>query len=200
MRKPILFTAVTALLAAGTLAAEQIAAPAPAAAPNPQVEEAKALVKEFATTLKGELEAAIKAGGPAEAVSVCKERAPAIAADLSARSGWTVRRTSLKLRNAQLDTPDAWERQVLERFDARKTAGESADTMAFGEVVAIDGGKAFRFMKAIPTGEVCLACHGTQITPEVTAALDQNYPGDQARGYALGDVRGAFSLSRPLAP
>jgi hypothetical protein len=52
-------------------------------------------------------------------------------------------------------------------------------------------------MKAIPAGEVCLACHGAAITPEVAAALDAAYPEDQARGYALGDVRRAFSVSKP---
>ena len=53
-------------------------------------------------------------------------------------------------------------------------------------------------MQAIPTGEVCLACHGTAIAPEITAALDEQYPDDQARGFSLGEIRGAFSLSKPL--
>jgi hypothetical protein len=30
------------------------------------------------------------------------------------------------------------------------------------------------------------------------AAIDERYPDDMARGYSLGDVRGAFSLSKPL--
>ena len=51
-------------------------------------------------------------------------------------------------------------------------------------------------MKAIPTGEVCLACHGKDINPDVASALDAAYPQDQARGYALGDIRGAFSVSK----
>ena len=196
--------AVTALLAAGALAAEPTAAPAAppvpaaAAAANPNVDAAKALIKEFAGTLKGELETAMKAGGPTKAIGVCKERAPAIAADLSARSGWEIARVSLKPRNARLGTPDAWEQQVLTRFDERQAAGEPADTIAFAEVVKGDEGTRFRFMKAIPTGEICLACHGSAITPEVTAALDQAYPEDQARGYAVGQVRGAFSLAKPI--
>jgi hypothetical protein len=94
--------------------------------------------------------------------------------------------------------PDGWETGVLESFEERKAAGEPVDTMAFAEVVEVDGAKQFRFMKAIPTGQVCLACHGTEITPEVKVALDEQYPGDQARGYSLGDIRGAFSLSKPL--
>jgi hypothetical protein len=184
-------TFITAvLLATGAAQAEQAA--------NPNAEEAKALIKEFATTLQGELQAAMKAGGPTNAIGVCKDRAPAIAADLAGRSGWEVGRTSLKVRNQALNLPDAWEVGVLNAFEERKAAGESLDTMAFAEVVEAEGAKRFRFMKAIPTGEVCLACHGAEITPEVTAALDEQYPGDQARGFALGDIRGAFSLSKPL--
>jgi hypothetical protein len=196
----ILLSAIATLFAAGALAVDPPAAPAAnAPAANPLAEEAKALVKEFAGTLKGELEAAMKAGGPTKAVSVCQDRAPAIAADIATRSGWEVGRVSLKTRNPQLDTPDAWERQVLTRFGQRQAAGESVDTMAFAELVQVDDGtKQFRFMKAIPTGEPCLACHGSTITPEVAAALDQAYPEDQARGYAVGDVRGAVSLSKTI--
>jgi len=188
-----LSAALAVLLASGNAAADPAASPP---APNPAAEEAKALIKEFAETLKGELQAAIKAGGPISAVAVCKDRAPAIAADLAKRSGWDVKRTSLKPRNLALDTPDAWERQVLTRFEERKAAGEAADTLAFGAVVDDAGTKRFRFMKAIPTGDVCLACHGKDINPDVASALNAAYPKDQARGYALGDIRGAFSVSK----
>jgi hypothetical protein len=188
-RFPLLLSAA-AVLAASSVQAEQPA--------NPNAEEAKALIKEFATTLQGELQSAMKAGGPTKAIGVCSDRAPAIAADLSARSGWDVGRTSLRVRNLAMNLPDGWELGVLEAFEDRKAAGESVDSMAFAEVVETEGGTQFRFMKAIPTGEVCLACHGSEITAEVAAALDEQYPGDQARGFALGDIRGAFSLSKPL--
>jgi hypothetical protein len=193
MHAPTLFASLAVLLAFGNAAADPASGPA---APNPAAEEAKALVKEFAGTLQDELQAAIKAGGPISAVAVCKDRAPTIAADLATRSGWEVKRTSLKPRNLALDTPDPWERQVLARFEERKAAGEAADTLAFGAVVDDAGTKRFRFMKAIPTGEVCLACHGKDINPDVAGALDAAYPQDQARGYAIGDIRGAFSVSK----
>lgn len=177
-------------MVAGSTQAEQAA--------NPNVDEAKALIKEFATTLQGELQAAMKAGGPTNAIGVCKDRAPAIAADLANQSGWEVGRTSLRVRNQALNLPDEWEIGVLRSFEGRKAKGEPVETMAFGEVVEDNGVKQFRFMKAIATAEVCLACHGSEITPDVAAKLDEQYPGDQARGFALGDIRGAFSLSKPL--
>jgi hypothetical protein len=160
--------------------------------------QAKALIKEFATTLQGELQTAMKAGGPVNAVGVCKDKAPAIAADLSEQSGWEVGRTSLKIRNAALNSPDQWEQAVLEQFEQRKQQGEPVETLAYSEVVGDADSKSFRFMKAIPTGEVCLACHGADIEPDLAETIDAAYPDDQARGYAIGDIRGAFTLSKPL--
>ena len=155
--------------------------------------EAIGIVKKFGGSLKPELEKAIQAGGPAHAISVCSEKAPSIAQDLSSDSGWMVKRVSLKPRS-ETAIPDAWEKKVLEQFDQRQANGESAEKMAYMEVV--DG--SFRFMKAQGVEAVCLNCHAAEIKPEVEAALKQKYPHDKARGYTLGQIRGAFSLSRNL--
>lgn len=174
-------------------------APAGAEEPtDPNIVEAKGIVKTFFASLKGELEQAIADGGLANAVLVCKARAPVIADDIAKQTGWDVGRTSLKLRNPGANSPDAWEAEVLERFEARKAAGEDLQTIAVAETVETDQGPRFRFMKAIPTLEICLSCHGEHIAPEVAEALDQSYPDDQARGFKAGDIRGAFTLSKPL--
>ena len=170
-----------------------------ASADDPMTEEAKALVKEFAGQLQSELKAAMENGGPIEAISVCQDRAPAIAAELSESSGWEVGRVSLKMRNTTLGTPDAWETQVLESFETRLTNGQPIDTLNQAEAVEDDQGRAFRFMKAIPTQELCLACHGENIAEPVLEALDEHYPNDRARGFKVGDIRGAFTLSKPLS-
>ena len=64
--------------------------------------------------------------------------------------------------------------------------------------MAGDGQRTFRYMKAIGTQPVCTVCHGTSIAPEVTARLDALYPEDRARGFAVGDIRGAFSITQPV--
>jgi len=56
---------------------------------------------------------ALKSGGPAHAIQVCAEKAPSIAQQLSTETGWMVKRVSLKVRNKQTATPDAWETKVL---------------------------------------------------------------------------------------
>ncbi len=157
-------------------------------------QEAIGIVKQFGGTLKPELKKAMKAGGPAHAISVCSEKAPAIAERLRNESGWYVKRVSLKARNARTAIPDAWEHMVLQQFDQRQAAGESADKMVYAEVVD----NRFRFMKAQGVEAVCLNCHAAEIKPETEAALEQKYPEDRARGYRLGQIRGAFSLAKDL--
>lgn len=158
----------------------------------PDVAEARALVKQFGGTLKGELQTAMKSGGPTAAIEVCNTRAPAIAADLST-GAWDVARTSLKTRNPD-NAPDAWETQVLERFEAQKAEGKPVQTLEYSEVVTTPNGTEFRYMKAIPTQGLCLTCHGTDISEPVGTKLDALYPEDKARGYVEGDIRGAFTL------
>jgi len=148
-------------------------------------------------TLKQELQAGMQEGGPINAISVCNLSAPAIANTYSVSRGWDVGRTSLKVRNPA-NAPDAWERSVLESFEERKTAGEDPAKMEYHEVVRQDGVKQLRYMKAIPTAQLCLACHGESVDSITRTRLEKLYPEDQALGYKAGDIRGAFSISQPL--
>lgn len=160
--------------------------------------ENRAVIKEFMDELKEHLMAGMKEGGPIKAIEVCNVKAPAIAMAQSKKHGWEVGRTSLKVRNPD-NAPDAWEQAVLEKFEARKKAGEDPKTMEYYEVVTQDGKPAFRYMKAIPTAKKpCLVCHGTNIQPKLAEALDKLYPQDQARGFKAGDIRGAFTITQPM--
>ena len=76
--------------------------------------------------------------------------------------------------------------------------GPTPKTLDHAEIVAGDGHRNFRYMKAIITQEVCTTCHGSSIAPEIVAQLDALYPVDQARGFAAGDIRGAFTIVQPL--
>lgn len=158
----------------------------------------RAVTKEFMQALKTELGQGMRDGGPVNAISVCNLTAPGIANTYSVRKGWDVGRTSLKVRNPD-NAPDAWERSVLESFEKRKQSGEDPGTMEHYEVVEVDGEDVFRYMKAIPTQEICLVCHGTRIDSTVTTRLEKLYPDDQARGFREGDIRGAFTITRPLS-
>ena len=159
-----------------------------------RTEAARAVATEFGMTLIGELQKAIAAGGPVNAIGVCNIIAPKIAADMSAEKKITIARTSLRLRQPN-NKPDKWELRQLQSFEQRKAAGENPANIEFGEYVTTGSKTVFRYMKAIPTGEVCLNCHGGTLAPEVTAKLKQLYPQDVATGYKIGDLRGAFTIT-----
>ncbi|QQZ27622.1 DUF3365 domain-containing protein [Thiothrix subterranea] len=183
---------------AQTDVAAQQAAPAsaaPAVDKAALVESAKGAVQALGGTLKGELEAAMKAGGPVEAMGICHTKAPEIAKAVSAEKGMEVSRVSLKNRNPVMGQANEWQTAVLNDFEAKKAAGADPATIAYAEVVNNE----FRFMKAIPTAAVCLKCHGTELSPAVTAKLTELYPQDKATGYKEGDLRGAFVVVKNLA-
>ncbi len=158
-----------------------------------RVAKSQAAIQTFASTLQGHLQTAMQDGGPTKAIEVCQQRAPAIAAEISDETGWSVGRTSLKLRNPE-NAPDEWERAVLEDFDAQRAAGVPAAELSRYEVVEDGDQTVFRFMRAIPTGGLCLTCHGSELSGDIKHALERLYPEDQATGYSTGDVRGAFSI------
>ncbi|MFM2280929.1 MAG: hypothetical protein RLZZ444_3160 [Pseudomonadota bacterium] len=171
------------------------------AAPAPQPVDVSAksavLADRFQADLQGQLQAAMKAGGPVGAIGVCQQAAPAIAANLSEESGAEVRRIALKERNPAA-APEGELRDRLEQLAAAPlsadgkpavmqwTSGSGADARA-------------HFMRAIPMKEQpCAACHGTAIAPEVQARLAELYPADKATGFKPGDLRGAILVSWPV--
>ena len=166
---------------------------APAADLGSLEREASRLIPPFQQHLLQTVKTAIAAGGPVQAVQACRLLAPTIAVEHS-QQPWKVGRTALRLRNPD-NRPDAWERQVLEGFLRRQSAGEELAQMSASAVV--DG--EFRYMQAIATGEPCLACHGQAIKADVAAQIEQSYPDDQATGFGPGELRGAFTLRRSLA-
>ncbi len=169
--------------------------------PEPkQVDEARAAAKSLATQLGGTLKAEMEANGPASAIGVCKTVAPQIAADLSKQTGWQVGRVGTRVRNSESGTPDAWNVRALEIFAARMKEGEKPDAMELSEVVTEPSGKYLRYAKAIAMQPVCVKCHGsaTDISANVKARLQAEYPNDKATGYSAGELRGAVVVKRPL--
>ncbi len=160
-----------------------------------RVEASRDTVMELGKTLKGHLQQAMQQGGPVQAIDVCYHKAPEIARELSQKTGWEVRRTSLKPRRT---APDDWERQVLANFEKRKAAGEPVKKLEHHQITEKNGKAVFRYMKAIETQPICLACHGKNIAPQVAEKIRQLYPGDQATGFEVGDIRGAFSVTQSL--
>jgi hypothetical protein len=208
MKKQLLMLSLSALLAAcgGEDKQTQASAPGQTISTSGQTkttanfdkaaltEKAKTAVQVLGANLKSELEVAMKAGGPLNALSICNTKALEIASKVSLDQGLQVSRVSLKNRNPSNAAND-WQIKVLNDFETRKAAGEDPTNLMYAEVVANE----FRFMKAIPTGAVCLGCHGTDIGSAVTTKLSELYPLDKATGYKEGDLRGAFIAVKNIA-
>ena len=172
--------------------------PAALSAEDP-AEQAQTAVAGFANALKSELTSAMQAGGPMNAIEVCNERAPAIAEALSLENGLNLSRVSLRNRNPD-NAPNAWQTAVLQDFEERRANGEPPATLTWQEVANVNGQREFRFMRAIPTAPVCLACHGESIAQPVAEKIAELYPADQATGFREGDLRGAFVVTRAMKP
>jgi hypothetical protein len=71
-------------------------------------------------------------------------------------------------------------------------------TLEYSEITQQNGNRVFRYMKAIPTDDVCLLCHGQQVPDDLSEKLDELYPNDKARGFSKGDIRGAFTVVRDM--
>lgn len=162
----------------------------------PPLPEIKSVAGSYGKQLKGTLQEAMSKNGPEAAVTVCSEKATQIGAEFSHRTGWSIKRVSSKARNP-LDMPDTYEQATLSQFESDIASGKE-DPSRY-EVVTEGGVRYARFMKAIRVEGVCLACHGgSEVAPNVARRLDELYPFDAARGYKMGDLRGALSIKVKL--
>ena len=164
------------------------------------LELARGAASSLLQQVRSELTKEMEIGGPLRAIVVCKYSTPEISSAISRKLGGKVSRVSLKTRNPSLGSPDLWEQKVLQDFDRRATKGEKLDAMEWSELVIEPIGRSFRYMKAIPIAQACLACHGPvdSLMPAIRAMLHNEYPHDQGMGYALGQVRGGVTVKLPL--
>lgn len=181
------------LLPVTVFAGEPVAEKEPPESDTDMLEESRALTQRFAETLQAELMRAISGFGPPEAVRVCRDRAPEIAAELARESGAKIGRTSLRFRNPQ-NIPEPWQIPVLMRFEQAGASAKQEKLELFERNPA--PGIEARYMKAIIAKPLCLACHGEPDQP-VAEELRKAYPHDRAVGYEAGDIRGAFYVIWP---
>jgi len=156
---------------------------------------AKSFMEKLGTTLKQQ----IQSDGVNSAIPVCKQVAPAIAAEYSI-NGKLVKRVSTKARNTTQGIPDEWELAALNQFSTALKTSPEIKEVEMSEVVNEADGRFYRYAKAIRVQQMCLNCHGQagDISPDVSKTLAEHYPNDVATGYQLGDIRGAVSIKYEL--
>jgi hypothetical protein len=159
----------------------------------------EAVAKNLPPKLMAVVRTEIQANGLDGAVAACNVKAPAMAKEAAQANGMQIRRVSLKNRNPKA-VPDAWETTVLQDFDRRAAAGEAPATLEASTVEKQNGKTVFRYVKALPTQDMCLSCHGkaAEMEPQVVQKIKALYPMDKAMGYSAGQIRGAITLKKEL--
>jgi hypothetical protein len=213
-RPAALAACVVVLLAAGCTRGPDTAAAAPDAAPaveaatqataatmaDTDLARARAAAMAFSSRLRGELQAAMAAGGPTSAVDVCHARAPRIAEAVMAEHGVRLGRVALPGRNRHpAQAADDWRMATLQAFQQAVDGGAAAAEQVAVVRDGLPAGVALRMMRGIATEQGCLACHGTEVAEPVRAAIARHYPDDRATGFEAGDLRGALWVEVPAA-
>lgn len=159
--------------------------------------EMRATASDFMKDLKGILIHQMQTGGVLQAVSVCYDTAQVLTNNFGVERGIYIKRVSLKNRNPN-NFPDDFEKKILNQFEQLHQNNELDNETEFVEIVTEGEFNYLRYLKPIIVQAECLNCHGSQtdIMPDVKNLIAQNYPGDKAIGYKMGDLRGAVSIKK----
>jgi len=148
-------------------------------------------IKMLGGALKSELKAQMKAdkSGMA-ALGFCTAKANEITENINKKlpSYAKVRRTALRVRNATNNQADTIDQKVMKDY----VAAIETKTFTPKDIKVVQDGDTTRVYKPLVTKAVCLKCHGTNLSEEITKSLDTNYPHDHAVGFKEGDLRGVI--------
>lgn len=154
------------------------------------LERGKSLAGNLKKSLFGELATALGRGVPS-AIEVCQTRAPALAAELS-KDGVRVGRATRRTRNS-LNLATDWKLDAIAHFETLKAREQPLTAATFSRVL----GDRIGYAEPLLIQEICLSCHGKALAPDIAATLTSRYPGDQATGYEIGDLRGVVWVELP---
>jgi hypothetical protein len=178
------------------LAATLLATPALAADPTPQEVGDQVAGRLFAS-LMTTLQDKIATEGPEAAIAYCRLEALPLTAQVAEEFPQVknIRRTALRVRNPG-NAPDTTDRNVLSRWLASWDP-TTPPPPVMQEFTADDGTKELRYYRPVPVMATCLTCHGTgdEIPANVRAAIERDYPQDEAVNFQEADLRGAIVVT-----
>lgn len=154
------------------------------------IKDSRNTVLALKEALSSELQTAMQSDGVGAAIEVCRSMAQPITADISGReTGKTITRVALRYRNPA-SAPNELSKSVMKQWTAdlgeqkvaKPVVNQTVDSVIVHHPIMLSAG--------------CLACHGDpdQLSSEVTDALSVSYPNDNATGFEVGELRGAFRV------
>ena len=155
------------------------------------IDRSEVIVTELQNTLGTQLIQAMQAAGPVNALQVCQQIAQPITQQVNGdHEGAQVSRTALRVRNPanQADTESTSIMEFWETLLATGAAPLPPAVSHDGDTIIVH--------HPIMVGEACLKCHGdpASFSEDLQATLSELYPADQATGFELGQLRGAFRV------
>ena len=151
------------------------------------LDRAQETLAPFKEELVDALMGTLQDSSPQQAIHVCREKAPEIAARLSV-DGVRMGRTSHKTRNPA-NAPEAWVEPLLAAYLEEPTNTKP-------RAVILDE-TTLGYVEPIYVMPFCLSCHGPSIEPALQATIESLYPDDQATGFKANDLRGLFWVTLP---
>lgn len=154
---------------------------------------ADAAMRALQQRLSARLIEEMQKGGPARALGVCRDEAPALTAETARVQGVRVGRSSHRLRNPGNAAPP-WAGRFVRAGAGRKAASV--------ETVVVDLGDRVGVLRPLPTAATCTKCHGAveRLSADVKDLLATAYPQDKATGFEEGDLRGFIWAEAPVGP
>lgn len=144
--------------------------------------------KELSTNLMTQM----KAGGPAQAIPFCNQKASPITEEVSEKYNVVIKRTSNKLRSCE-NEPTGRELEIMDVY--QQLISENKELQP---IVEIDKDQKKHFYAPIKVKANCLVCHGKvneTMTVKTDSIIKSIYQFDIATGYSEGDLRGIWSIA-----
>lgn len=162
------------------------------------LERGRAIAQETFDLLRTNLQVAIQSGGISNALPYCSLAASPLTAGMAAKHGVTLRRVTHKARGKG-GKADASELAVIRTFETALAV--HGPTPPPGPIVTNGSPGTVTFFAPILIGnELCLRCHGEpgrDIQAADLAVIQRLYPEDQAVGFKMGQLRGAWRIDFP---
>jgi len=179
------------LLLSSLLVSSAMAADNNTTAPLTVKQEGIKYIKMLGGALKTELKAHMKADKTGiSAAGFCATKATEITTTINAKlpAYAKVRRTALKLRNDKENVADALDTKVMNEY----VAAIEAKTFTPKDIKVVTEGNVTRVYKPLLTKPVCLKCHGSKVSKEISDIVSAAYPHDKAMDFKEGSLRGVI--------
>ena len=154
--------------------------------------EAKNLLKETAKQYKNTLIQGLQYNNLEKALKYCNKEVEQLVSKDNEK-GFTIKRISLRPRNNN-NYPNIYEKEILEKFNKLSLKDNKDLVLEHSEIIKDENNNKFVYVKAIRIKEVCLNCHGSNISSDLKKEIQKLYPDDKAINYKLNDIRGAFVM------